>query len=147
MLTMLPVPRASIVRPTSWHRWNGATRLMSIVSTKWSSVSDSAGVGLLWPALLTSTSMVPVTDPATSTNRSRSAATVRSAVTVVTRSPSDPARASSRSARRAATTTWAPAACSTRAKRSPSPDEAPVTMATRPSSANSPDRSTGAPLT
>ena len=45
--TMLPSPAASIERPTSWHRWNGATALMSIVDAKWSSVSDSAGVGSL----------------------------------------------------------------------------------------------------
>ena len=52
-------------------------------------------------------------------------------------SVSPAARASSRSARRAAMTTRAPTASSTWAKRAPSPDEAPVTMATLPSRRNS----------
>ena len=45
--------------------------------------------------------------------------------------------AASRSARRAAITTFAPTAWSTRAKRSPSPEDAPVTMAVTPSRRNS----------
>src|SRR6059036_3394515 len=85
------------------------------------------------PALFTTTSIRPKRSSVKATSRSRSASTLTSHVHVASPSTSA-ARRSSRSARRAAPTTWAPAADRTRAKRSPSPLEAPVTMATRPSS-------------
>src|SRR4051812_49021381 len=80
------------------------------------------------------------------TSRSRSASTETSHATGVTRSPSPAARFSSRSSRRAATTTLAPAPWSTLAMRSPSPLDAPVTMATRSSSLNGASGSTGSAI-
>src|SRR4051794_38217810 len=134
-LTTAPPPASTIGGAVSRLRAKAAVRFTSSTSAKRSGVSDSTGSGVPTPALLTRTSMRPNRSSVTSTSRSLSASRTTSHPTARAL-PRCVASDSSRSARRAATTTEAPAPASTRAKRSPSPLDAPVTMATRPSSRN-----------
>src|SRR5437868_130607 len=130
MLTMVPRPASSIARPTSWLRAKAAVRLTSRTSPKRSGDSASAGSGVPTPALLTRMSTRPKRSSVEASSRSRSLASTTSHGTD---SPSiSLASASIRSARRAATTTDAPAPARTCAKRAPRPLDAPVTIATRP---------------
>src|SRR5258708_3327869 len=94
------------------------------------------------PALLTTTSTRPYLVIVASISATPASGRPRSPGTAWP-SRRSAARLSSRSARRAARPTDAPAASSTRANRAPSPELAPVTIATRPSRRNGVSGSTG----
>ena len=141
MFTMLPRRCATITSPASLDRCQIAVRLTSMAFRKTSSDSSSMLTVCPTPGVVHEDidRAVLIDDLADRAARGRAPRTRR------TRSRSvpgrSPASASSRSFRRAATTTVAPAAWSTRANRSPRPDDAPVTRATRPSSRKSAERS------
>ena len=131
MFTIEPRPRSAMPAPTSWARCHGATRSISTVAAKSSSVSSATGPALITPALFTSTSIGPTASAASRTNRQRASADERSATIAVIPGRSA-ASESSRSPWRAVATTRQPASASTAANRRPSPEDAPVTRAVRP---------------
>src|SRR4051794_15971077 len=122
---------------------------MSITRRNSSGVSRVAGTAVPSPALLTRTSTRPKASIACSTTRVQSAGLVTSAGTARQRRPSASTRSrvcSSRSTRRAQTTTSAPHSASPSANATPSPDEAPVTMATLSSRRNRSSRDMAPPV-
>ena len=98
-----------------------------------SSRTCSSGTWRPWPALLTSPSTRPKRSRVVSTRRTICAGSRRSVGTA--RAPdSSSTRLSTRSTRRAASTTVAPRPAASRAVAAPMPDEAPVMMTTALSS-------------
>ncbi|MNT45360.1 hypothetical protein D3C72_1819420 [compost metagenome] len=109
--------------------------LTSMVRSHSSTLSLSSGDSGITPALLTNTSMRPKASTVAAASFSRSARFATSVATAMASPPASRISAttwSSRSVRRAASTTLAPRAARWRAVDSPRPLLAPVTMATLP---------------
>ena len=113
-------------------RRKAALRLVSSTACQSASLSRSASMSRVMPALLTRMS----TGSAAATSASAAAASAMSPVWTSQRSPSAAASSSSASRRRPARTTWQPWACRPRAMAPPMPPEAPVTSARRPERSN-----------
>ena len=136
MLTIRPGDLSSISRlATSQDRMKGARRLMSITR----SISSMDILVARWASGMPALLIRMVTGPSAASTVGTMDVSWSVSVTSRTKAAASPpwlrissARASSRSVRRAASATLAPAAASTRAKRRPRPDEAPVTSAVWP---------------
>jgi hypothetical protein len=109
-------PPGPAAEAASWARWNGPVRFVRSTASNCAGVSRNGPSALSVPALFTSTSTRPLPATTVSISAARSTSTDTSQPTDRSRS-SVAARASSRSTRRAAIHTVAPAAASTRAKR------------------------------
>ena len=108
-----------------------------MTSRNCSGVSRVAGYAVPMPALFTRMSTVPNSASVASTRAWQSSGRATSVRTVMARRPASSTSfrvAASRSSRRAARATSAPASARACAKATPRPEEAPVTIATRPSS-------------
>ncbi len=124
-------------RAASWATSHAPLRLVSITSSQPDSLSSRALAVTATPELLINTVTVPASASAAA-NASRTLAAFLTSMATARARPPAAVMASvsrrSRSARRAASTTVAPARARAAAKCAPRPPEAPVTRATLPSS-------------
>ena len=133
-LTMSPPPLPAISGSAAWVQINRPQRFTSIIWRHCAVSASPTGPSSISPALLTSACSPPCSACAASTNARACASSVMSTSCTEAGPSRLSASCSSRSLRRAASATVAPAAESAVAVAAPIPDEAPVTAATRPSS-------------
>ena len=136
---MRPKPRAIIAGARRCARKNGASRFSLIVASQSSSVTSRIDFRRLVPAADTSISGAPKDSPARAAHSLSEARSARSQGRLAARPPALPISsrtASSMEARRATSTTAAPAPANASAMVRPMPELAPVTTATRPERSN-----------
>ncbi len=133
---MRPQPRAAIAGPNCWPSRNGAVRFTATERSHSSTLSTDSGGLRLTPAALIKMSGSPNISVICSQARLIPPRSPRSAQTRPTADPADRSSltvSSSAAARRAASTTLAPAPASALAIALPMPELPPVTTAIRPS--------------
>src|SRR5438105_11072323 len=138
---IFPARRSTMPRATAWAVKKRPLRLVSSTASQSASVTARAGLRMLVPALLTSTSIRPKASRASPTNRATSAGRVTSPSRARTRPPcarSPSAASSPRSRWRLTMTRSAPKRARPSAMARPRPREAPVTSTTLPPTSSPP---------